>query len=142
MSEHETQPIIVDWEDLDATSSIKRPPQLTVDEIVDEDVTIQSIGQCKWFNASLGYGFLTIRNGKDVGKDIFVHHSGIHPSNSQYRTLWKGEYVSFSMIAGPNGPQATHVTGVCGGSIMCDVLPLRRHTIPPPPFRSCINQQY
>jgi CspA family cold shock protein len=100
---------------------------IPVDEVVDEYVQrVKSVGQCKWFNASLGYGFLTICDGAEVGKDIFVHHSGIKPSNSQYRTLYKGEYVSFSMIAGPNGPQATDVTGVCGGTLMCDVIPMRR----------------
>lgn len=98
-----------------------------VDEIVDAaHGTEKTIGQCKWFNASLGYGFLTICNGPDAGKDIFVHHSGIRPANSHYRTLWKGEYVSFALVTGPNGPQATSVTGVCGGTLMCDVVPMRR----------------
>lgn len=104
-------------------------PHGPVDEIIDDDTTTEpkTIGQCKWFNASLGYGFLTICNGPNVGEDIFVHHTGIRPCNSHYKTLWKGEYVSFSHINGPNGrPQATNVTGVCGGSLMCDVVPMRR----------------
>ena len=108
------------------------PPCL--DEIIDiAPSNYKSIGQCKWFNASLGYGFLTVCNGPDTGRDIFVHHSGVRPSNSLYRTLWKGEYVSFQTIAGPNGPQATNVTGVCGGTLMCDVIPARRPITPPPP---------
>lgn len=109
-----------------------------VDEVVDVvPESTKSIGQCKWFNAALGYGFLTICNGSDAGKDIFVHHSGVRPSNSHYRTLWKGEYVSFSTVTGPNGPQATDVTGVCNGSLMCDIMPVRavsrNSTTPPPP---------
>ena len=48
-----------------------------------------------------------------------------------YRTLLKGEYVSFSIITGPNGPQAMDVTGVCGGTLMCDVMPVRRKGGPP-----------
>ncbi|PNH00913.1 Cold shock-like protein CspB [Tetrabaena socialis] len=104
-----------------------------VDEILDVvGAASKLIGQCKWFNASLGYGFLTICTGSDAGKDIFVHHSGIKPCNSHYRTLWKGEYVSFALVNGPNGPQATSVTGVCGGSLMCDVAPVRRVPGPGP----------
>jgi len=110
-----------------------------VDEILEDFVTgvtqpcnacqpSRAIGQCKWFNPTLGYGFLTICSGPDKGRDVFVHHSGIRPTNSHYKTLWKGEYVSFMLTAGPNGPQATHVTGVCGGSLMCDVIPARHES--------------
>jgi cold shock CspA family protein len=106
-----------------------------VDEVVG-DLCVGdpgTIGQCKWFNPTLGYGFLTICNGEDVGRDIFVHHSGIKPVNSMYRTLWKGEYVSFSIATGSNGLQAVNVTGVCGGTLMCDIIPMRRTPLPPPP---------
>lgn len=87
------------------------------------------IGQCKWFNDRLGYGFITVVSGADQkgvdqkGVDIFVHHSGIKPLNSNYKTLKKGEYVNFSIINGENGSQGVNVTGICGGSLMCDILP-------------------
>ena len=79
------------------------------------------IGQCKWFSDSLGYGFVTIQKGEDAGKDIFVHHSGIRPLNSNYKTLKKGEYIQFNIIDGNNGLQAVDITGIAGGTLMCDV---------------------
>lgn len=82
----------------------------------------ETIGQCKWFSDRLGYGFLTVVSDDLKGKDIFVHHSGINPLNSKYRTLKKGEYVNFDVQEGEHGYQATNVTGVYGGPLMCDVI--------------------
>ena len=79
------------------------------------------LGQVKWWNDKLGFGFATICDGPDRGRDIFVHHTGIRPATSSYRTLRKGEYISFNITNGQNGEQAVDVTGVCGGSLMCDV---------------------
>merc|ERR1711907_701363 len=77
-------------------------------------------GTVKWFRNSLGYGFLTFLDGENKGQDVFVHHSGIKPNKSQYKTLQQGEYVNFSVIKGNNGPQAIDVQGICGGPLMCD----------------------
>lgn len=105
-----------------------------VKETPDEPKVGDYIGQCKWFNDVYGYGFITIQAGAEKGKDIFVHHSGIQPLNSQYKTLRKGEYVNFNIVNGDNGQQAVNVTGICGGSLMCDVAPaVRRQPRPPPP---------
>ena len=82
----------------------------------------KTVGQCKWFSDRLGYGFLTVVSDDLKGKDIFVHHSGISPLNSKYRTLRKGEYVNFDVKDGENGYQASNVTGVYGGPLMCDVI--------------------
>lgn len=90
---------------------------------VSEAIIGDLIGQCKWFNDRLGYGFLTVVIGDQKGIDIFVHHSGIRPLNSNYKTLKKGEYVNFNIINGDNGLQGINVTGICGGSLMCDILP-------------------
>lgn len=90
-------------------------------------------GQCKWFNDKLGYGFVTICSGDDRGKDIFVHHSGIKPLNSNYKTLRKGEYIQFNIIDGMNGLQAVDVKGIGGGPLMCDFVSTKRIATPPPP---------
>lgn len=103
---------------------------LVMDEVVDRDVVGKYTGQVKWFNDKLGYGFITVCDGVDKGKDIFVHHTGVRPVNSNYKTLRKGEYVNFNLTNGHNGPQAVDVTGICGGSLMCDVLPIRRACCP------------
>ena len=96
---------------------------VVVNEAVEENAVGDQVGQCKWFNDKLGYGFITVQAGKDKGKDIFVHHSGIKPLNSNYKTLKKGEYINFNVIDGDNGLQAVNVTGIGGGTLMCDVLP-------------------
>lgn len=90
-------------------------------------------GQCKWFNDKLGYGFVTICNGDDKGKDIFVHHSGIKPLNSNYKTLRKGEYIQFNVVDGMNGLQAVDVRGIGGGPLMCDFVTTRKPLSAPPP---------
>ena len=103
---------------------------------VKDDLKVGGItGQCKWFNDRFGYGFITITQGTDKGKDIFVHHTGIKPLNSIYRTLKKGEYINFDVIDGENGLQAVNVTGIGGGCLMCDVLPSTRvqQGVPVPP---------
>lgn len=101
-------------------------------EVSDDSNVGSRIGQCKWFNDKLGYGFITVQAGEDKGKDIFVHHSGIKPLNSNYKTLKKGEYINFNIIDGDNGLQAVNVTGICGGSLMCDVLPSIKLPMPLP----------
>jgi CspA family cold shock protein len=100
---------------------------ITVDEIKDK-VYGSIIGQCKWFNDKLGYGFITVQDGDNKGKDIFVHHSGIRPLNSNYKTLKTGEYVNFDIIYGENGLQAVNITGILGGTLICDhsVMSVRR----------------
>lgn len=111
-------------------SSNDTPITLVVTEAVDERKVGDYIGQCKWFSDKLGYGFVTIQNGEHKGKDIFVHHSGIHPLNSNYNTLKKGEYVNLNIITGDHGLQAIDVTGILGGSLMCDVIPTLRVNLP------------
>lgn len=101
-----------------------------IEEKIYDSVIGNYIGQCKWFSDKLGYGFITIQEGENKGKDIFVHHSGIKPRNSNYKTLKKGEYINFSIISGDNGLQAVDITGIGGGTLMCDVLPATRHNSP------------
>ena len=96
------------------------------EEIVDCAEFGEIIGNCKWFNKKLGYGFITCYTGEKRGVNIFVHHTGIKPLNSNFRTLRKGEYVNFNIIDGANGLQAVDVTGVCGGPLMCDNVEYRR----------------
>jgi len=115
------------------TITVQMERQVVV-EVRDESTIGIYTGQCKWFNDRLGYGFVTVVAGSEKGKDIFVHHSGIKPLNSNYKTLKKGEYINFDITTGDNGLQAINVTGVCGGTLMCDVLPSIKLTgVPPPP---------
>lgn len=112
--------------DIKATSS---EVLVVKEEVVPEHVG-EYIGQCKWFNDKLGYGFVTICNGVDKGKDIFVHHTGVRPLNSHYKTLRKGEYIQFDIMDGQNGQQAVNVMGIGGGPLMCDFVTTKLPLLP------------
>ncbi len=60
-------------------------------------------GTVKWFNASKGYGFISL----DDGVDAFVHHSEIQGSG--FKTLEEGQKVECQVKDGPKGKQAVAV---------------------------------
>lgn len=60
-------------------------------------------GTVKWFNESKGYGFITAESGTDV----FVHYSAIEEDG--FKTLAEGQRVSFEVVQGTKGPQASNV---------------------------------
>ncbi len=97
-----------------------RAQSLVMDEISDSDDVGKFIGQVKWWNDQLGFGFATVMSGDDKGRDVFVHHTGIRAKNTNYRTLLQGEYLNFDITNSQSGVQAVNVTGVCGGLLMCE----------------------
>lgn len=60
-------------------------------------------GTVKWFNDKKGFGFIVAEDGKDV----FVHHTAIEGEG--YKSLKEGEKVTFEIVQGPKGDQATKV---------------------------------
>jgi CspA family cold shock protein len=60
-------------------------------------------GTVKWFNREKGYGFITT----DSGEDIFVHHTSI--SEQGFRSLEEGQKVTFDVVRGQKGMQASNV---------------------------------
>jgi cold shock CspA family protein len=88
-----------------------------------ETTSDRLIGQVKWFNNKAGYGFITVKDGENAGKDIFAHFSTIFiPNNTQYRYLVQGEYVEFVLSRSNTSEhefQATHISGIRGGLLMC-----------------------
>ena len=64
-------------------------------------------GKVKWFDTSKGFGFIQTIEENDV-RDIFVHFSGI--LGDGYRSLKEGQEVTFKIVDGDKGPQATDVT--------------------------------
>jgi cold shock CspA family protein len=111
---------------LQTQSSETQEPVPVLDEVPDVENMEKYIGQCKWFSDKLGYGFLTVCDGEKKGMDIFSHHSGIKPLNSNYKTLKKGEYIQFNIVNGINGLQAINVTGINGGPLMCDFVTTKK----------------
>ena len=84
-------------------------------------------GQVKWFNNKSGFGFITAVTGDKKDEDIFVHHSDLRVKEEQYRYLIAGEYVEFVVTDMDNTEENKHkykavdVTGMVGGSLMCEV---------------------
>ncbi len=60
-------------------------------------------GTVKWFNEKKGFGFIT----EEAGEDVFVHYSAIKTDG--FKTLNEGETVTFDVVDGPKGPQASNV---------------------------------
>ena len=63
-----------------------------------------STGKVKWFDATKGFGFITPDEG---GADAFAHHSGI--AGDGYKSLVENQEVTFEIIEGPKGLQATNI---------------------------------
>uniref|UniRef100_A0A6C0I9W8 CSD domain-containing protein n=1 Tax=viral metagenome TaxID=1070528 RepID=A0A6C0I9W8_9ZZZZ len=80
-------------------------------------------GRVKWFNNKAGYGFITVTDGPKSGSDIFVHHSSIKVDSEQYKYLIQGEYIEFALstvASDKHECQATDVSGIKGGKLMCE----------------------
>ncbi len=63
-------------------------------------------GVVKWFSKQKGYGFIT-PDGQEDGKDVFVHFSAIEGGG--FKTLREGARVSFEIVDGDKGLQASNV---------------------------------
>ncbi len=63
-------------------------------------------GKVKWFNSEKGYGFITT----DEGQDIFAHYSQIQKDG--FKSLDENERVSFEVVDGDKGPQASNIESI------------------------------
>ena len=61
-------------------------------------------GTVKWFNDAKGFGFVTPDQG---GEDLFAHFSAIQGNG--FKTLKEGDKVSFDVVQGPKGKQASNI---------------------------------
>ena len=63
-------------------------------------------GKVKWFNSEKGYGFIST----EEGYEVFVHYSSI--GGEGFKSLEEGEAVSFDVVDGDKGPQATNIVSL------------------------------
>jgi CspA family cold shock protein len=63
-------------------------------------------GIVKWFSNKKGYGFIE----QEGDKDLFVHHSAINMTG--FKSLEKGDRVSFDVEESDRGPEALCITAV------------------------------
>jgi|TARA_R110001592_G_scaffold160139_2_gene392070 CspA family cold shock protein len=61
-------------------------------------------GKVKWFDATKGFGFITPEDGS---KDVFAHHTAI--AGDGFKTLSENQEVTFDVVEGAKGPQATNI---------------------------------
>ena len=84
---------------------------------------VRQTGRVKWFNNKAGFGFVTSCEGDLKDKDVFVHYSSIQVPNDQYKYLVQGEYIDFELSRPEKGDHEYHavnISGVKGGSLMCE----------------------
>lgn len=77
------------------------------------------IGCVKWFDNRKGFGFI---NNLSNNAEVFVHHTGLSSKENCFRTLYPGEYVEYHLYHDDqsNRDYAVNVTGVQGGSLLCE----------------------
>ena len=74
-----------------------------IDNLIEE-VRVLAEGIIKWFSNKKGYGFIE----QEGDKDLFVHHSAINMTG--FKSLEKGDRVSFDVAESDRGPEAKNVT--------------------------------
>ncbi len=98
------------------------------------NTSTRNMGQVKWFNNKAGYGFITMTGVNGVETDIFTHYSTVHVKDTQYKFLVQGEYVEFDLVDSTSENhkyQATNVTGMRGGKLMCETRQSNRTNVHP-----------
>lgn len=66
-------------------------------------------GSIAWFDSTRGYGFIAPADG---GGDIFFSRAALEPDFGA--ALAAGDAVSYQVIDGQRGPEATRVGPACG----------------------------
>jgi len=63
-----------------------------------------AFGKVKWFNDAKGFGFITP---DDNSEEVFAHFSAINING--FKTLKENQVVSYDVVQGPKGKQASNI---------------------------------
>jgi len=91
------------------------------------------IGSVKFFDTKKGWGFITVltQDLPQSNSEVFVHFSNLNVQGDNYKRLFPGEYVSFSMGKSDRGKDTCiDVCGIMGGPLLTD-NPEHRYKIYP-----------
>jgi CspA family cold shock protein len=87
--------------------SFKHGPGLLARSFHQQKEAAMATGTVKWFNDAKGYGFITPDDGSE---DLFAHFSAINMQG--FKSLKEGQKVSFDVVQGPKGKQASNIQKV------------------------------
>ena len=99
------------------------------------------VGSVKWFDTKKGWGFITVltQDVEESNTDVFVHYTNLTVGKNEYKRLFPGEYVSFSIGKG-QGKQGRDicidVMGVMGGPLLTEHPEHRYKFFPKNPQKS------
>ncbi len=93
-------------ENIQAAETNEETTQEAPQEESETSSAASETGHVKWFNDAKGYGFIE----REGGPDVFVHYSAVEGDG--YKSLREGQAVSFSIVEGNRGPQASHVNKI------------------------------
>ncbi|GAA5873703.1 hypothetical protein JCM8547_002679 [Rhodosporidiobolus lusitaniae] len=93
-----------------------RCPVAEVQRLLSRD-TVQSWGKVLFFCVNKGYGMIVDAYADQLGREVFIHHSGIEQGKG-FRCLSEGEYVEYTLTKSANGWQALAPTGSNGAPVI------------------------
>jgi CspA family cold shock protein len=86
---------------IDASTALQEQPKRARPNLTADLVTVEELGAVKWYNATKGFGFITVDRG---GRDIFVHASALQRAGIM--GLAEGQRVAVDVADGQKGPEA------------------------------------
>ena len=100
------------------------------------------IGSVKFFDTKKGWGFITVltQDLPQSNSEVFVHFSNLNVQGDNYKRLFPGEYVSFSIGKSDRGKDTCiDVCGIMGGPLLTD-HPEHRYKIYPKNYDQSSHQ--
>jgi CspA family cold shock protein len=102
---------------------------------------MSQVGSVKWFDTKKGWGFITVltQDVEESNTDVFVHYTNLTVGKNEYKRLFPGEYVSFSIGKGQGKDGrdiCINVMGVMGGPLLTEHPEYRYKFFPRNPQKS------